>query len=153
MSTLHDALPVDPVARALARAAGVLPDQGPIGVFVHHNTLHAFQHLPFHEGVQAGADALGAEPYLSLARFREAFRAGRVDDADIRAGIVRTLGFRGAEPVLRSYARAELWHLLTVTEADADDAAGLTYLLQAGIARECEDLPLWSACLARAARG
>ncbi|MGE0591649.1 MAG: putative inorganic carbon transporter subunit DabA [Vicinamibacterales bacterium] len=144
---------MNPVARALARAAGVLPDQGPIGVFVHHNTLHAFQHLPFHEGVQAGADALGAEPYLSLARFREAFRAGRVDDADVRAGIVRTLGLRGAEPVLRSYTRAELWHLLTVTEADADDAAGLAYLLQAGIARECEDLPLWSACLARAARG
>ncbi|MDQ8160895.1 MAG: Na-translocating system protein MpsB, partial [Gemmatimonadota bacterium] len=60
------------MARALAAAHGILPDQGPIGVFIHHNTLHAFQHLPFHEGVQAGAAALGARPYLSLREFRAA---------------------------------------------------------------------------------
>ncbi len=74
------------------RAAGVLPDQGPIGVFVHHNTLHAYQHLPFHEGVQAGADALGAEPYLTLPAFRAAWREGRIDDADLRTEIGRALG-------------------------------------------------------------
>ena len=62
MSGTHGALPADPYDRALARARGVLPDQGPIGVFIHHNTLHAYQHLPFHEGVQAGAADLGARP-------------------------------------------------------------------------------------------
>ena len=67
----------------------MLPDQGPIGVFIHHNTLHAFQHLPFHEGVQAGADALGARPYLSLREFRAALRRGRIADADLRHEIAR----------------------------------------------------------------
>ena len=55
-----DAHEADPVSRALSAAHGILPDQGPIGVFIHHNTLHAFQHLPFHAGVQQGAAALGA---------------------------------------------------------------------------------------------
>ena len=62
MSAGHSSHSDTPIGRALARAHGVLPDQGPIGVFIHHNTLHAFQQLRFHEAVQAGADALGARP-------------------------------------------------------------------------------------------
>lgn len=143
----------DPVVRALARAAGVLPDQGPIGVFVHHNTLHAYQHLPFHEAVQAGADALGAEPYLTLPAFRAAWRDGRIEDVDLRTEIGRALGPGGGDGVLGTLTRAELWHMLMVTGAESDDAAGLAYTIHAGVARECEDLPLWHACLARATRG
>ncbi len=145
--------PADPIARALARAAGVLPDQGPIGVFVHHNTLHAYQHLPFHQAVQEGAAALGAEPYLTLPAFRAAWRDGRIADADLRTEIGRALGAGADASVLGTLTRAEVWHTLTVTTADSDDAAGLAYTVHAGVARECEDLPLWQACLARTARG
>jgi hypothetical protein len=141
------------VARALARARGVLPDQGPIGVFIHHNTLHAFQHLPFHEGVQAGADALGAEPYLTLRAFRRHHRSGRIADEDLRTELVRALGARGSEPVIWGLTRAELWHHLIVSESDGDDAAGLSFTIHAGVAPQCADLARWDACHARAIRG
>lgn len=143
----------DPVSRAIARARGVLPDQGPIGVFIHHNTLHAFQHLPFHPGVQAGADALGAQPYLTLPAFRAAHRTGRVADADLRVEIARFLGPRAAEEILPGLTRGHVWHQLLTTESDSEDAAGLEFTVQAGIALECADPARWDACRARVAAG
>src|SRR6185503_4210922 len=50
---------------SLHHAAHLLPAQGPINVFIHHNTLHAFEELPFDEAVQAGGRLLGCQPYLS----------------------------------------------------------------------------------------
>ena len=143
----------DPVARALATASGILPDQGPIGVFVHHNTLHAFQHLPFHEGVCAGAAALGARPYLSLDEFRDAWRTGRISDAALRTEIDIALGSSGHDAVLGSLTRAELWHTLLVADCDTTDAAGLAFTIDLGTAPQAEDRALWQACCSRVAAG
>ncbi len=143
----------DPIARAVDRAAGVLPGQGPIGVFVHHNTLHAFQHMPFHQGVQAGAAALGARPYLTLREFRAALQAGRVADADVRHEVARTLGADADGPVLPSLTRAALWHTLLTEACEPDDAAGLAFTIRIGAADESRDEPRWRACLSRVARG
>ena len=143
----------DPVSRALARAAGVLPDQGPIGVFVHHNTLHAYQHRPFHEAVQAGAHDLNARPYLSLVEFRAALRSGRIDDRDVWTEVDRALGVDGAAVVGVGFTRRQLWHTLLVTDCDPEDAAGLAFTIEIGHAPQCANLPLWHACLTRLARG
>jgi hypothetical protein len=124
----------DPLGRALARAAAVLPDQGPIGVFVHHNTLHAFQHLSFHEGVQAGARDLGARPYLSLAEFRAAAQSGRIALDDVRWEIDAALGDRRSDDVLPGLSRAALWRVLLLADCDGDDAAGLEFAIKAGLA-------------------
>ena len=43
----------------------LLPAQGPINVFIHHNTLHAFEDLPFDEAVKKGAQLYGCQPYLT----------------------------------------------------------------------------------------
>ena len=147
----HHALPSDPVERALARAHGILPDQGPIGVFVHHNTLHAFQHQPFFDGIEAGAALLGARPYLPLAAFRAAWRTGRIADADVRTEITRTLGEGARVVVAPGLSTAALWHTLMTADVheDADDADGLAFAVDAGTAPESRDRDRWAACLAR----
>ena len=70
---------------AVGHAAHVLPSQGPIEIFVHHNTLHAFEHLPFDEAVQKGQDRYGAQPYFSEAAYREMIGTGRITISDLQA--------------------------------------------------------------------
>jgi uncharacterized protein YbcC (UPF0753/DUF2309 family) len=68
-------------------AAHLLPRQGSIGVFVHHNTLHAFQHLPFEEAVIEASHLFGAEPYMSEAAYRAELARGRIQLVDIDAAL------------------------------------------------------------------
>src|ERR1043165_9691424 len=75
--------------RALAHARHILPAQGPIGNFVHHNTLHAFQHEPFHEAVRHASDVYGTQGYLSETVYRAALAEGRVDEDDLEDALER----------------------------------------------------------------
>jgi uncharacterized protein YbcC (UPF0753/DUF2309 family) len=71
------------IREALAHAAHLLPDQGPIAVFIHHNTLHAFEKLPFHEAVAKGSETYHARGYLEEDTFRALHESGRITDADL----------------------------------------------------------------------
>lgn len=122
----------DPVERALQRAHSILPDQGPIGVFVHHNTLHAFQHLPFHEGVQKGSELLGARPYLDLHEYKAAYARGRIDQYGLDESIARTLGDRAQERVVFGLSRAELWRSIMLHGIDEDELQPLVFARNMG---------------------
>jgi uncharacterized protein YbcC (UPF0753/DUF2309 family) len=63
--------------------------QGPIGVFVHHNTLHAFEDLPFERAVIDAAQLFGAEPYMPEAAYRAELARGRIRMEDIDAVLDR----------------------------------------------------------------
>lgn len=80
---------------ALHAAAHYLPAQASLEVFVHHNTLHAFQHLPFHEGVSAAQKKLGAKGYLPEERYRAALRSGRITDDDLNAALAELPPLQG----------------------------------------------------------
>lgn len=73
----------------LEHIAHLLPAQGPIGVFIHHNTLHAFQHLTFEEAVTQAARIFGAEPYMTEEAYRAAYAAGRIREEDLDAVLAR----------------------------------------------------------------
>jgi uncharacterized protein YbcC (UPF0753/DUF2309 family) len=85
-----------------------LPAQGPITVFIHHNTLHAFEDLPFEEAVVRGAGVFGCQPYLSTERYREALARGRIRFDDLRAVLRDDLGPRADESVLHAMTRLHL---------------------------------------------
>lgn len=89
-------------------AAHLLPAQGPITVFVHHNTLHAFEDLPFHEGVQKGARIFGNQPYLPEERYQQELARGRIRPADLLAVLKEALGAAGDERIVACTNRLEL---------------------------------------------
>jgi uncharacterized protein YbcC (UPF0753/DUF2309 family) len=102
----------DPVLARLAEAidgAGrLLPAQGPITVFIHHNTLHAFEDRPFTAAVEAAGRLFGCQPYMAKRQYREALARGRIQFADLEAVLREDLGPRVDVKVLRSCARLDL---------------------------------------------
>jgi uncharacterized protein YbcC (UPF0753/DUF2309 family) len=54
-------------------------------VFIHHNTLHAFEHLPFEQAVEQAAKVYGAEAYLPEQRYLEEHGQGRITERDLDA--------------------------------------------------------------------
>jgi uncharacterized protein YbcC (UPF0753/DUF2309 family) len=55
-----------------------LPSQTPLKDFIHHNTLHAFQHQEFFEGIFKASSLFGYKVTLSLNEFRKLHTLGRI---------------------------------------------------------------------------
>src|SRR3954468_12329249 len=87
------------LAKLIDHASHLLPAQGPITVFIHHNTLHAFEDLPFNEAVKKGAHVFGCHPYLSEDRYRDELRRGRIRFSDLQDVLNEDLGSRAEEKV------------------------------------------------------
>lgn len=73
-----------------------LPSQAPLKDFIHHNTLHAFQDLKFHEALDRATQIFGYKVYLPLAEYRSMYRQGI-----IRREVLQTvLSEKGVESAL-----------------------------------------------------
>lgn len=66
-------------------AARLLPEQAPLHAFVHHNTLHPFEHLPFEEAVLEGWRQLGGQPYQREQAFAKHIQTRRILAEDLEA--------------------------------------------------------------------
>ncbi|MCC6159368.1 MAG: DUF2309 domain-containing protein [Deltaproteobacteria bacterium] len=93
---------------AIEHAGHLLPAQGPISVFIHHNTLHAFEDRPFEQAVVEAGELFGCEPFLSEARYREEHLRGRIHEVDIRAVLERDVDKDGAVRLGNLLTRSEL---------------------------------------------
>lgn len=147
-------------------AAHLLPTQGPIGVFVHHNTLHAFQHKMFDEAVVEASKLYGRQPYLTEAAFRAELKRGRILPADVEAILERE---EDEEILPNRLSRRQLRRLLLVPGLREFDVRTLPWLLEEGgwLERFRDDLgseaqhalmhdrpgALWKACLAKVPLG
>lgn len=62
----------------------LLPNQGPIKDFIHHNPLHGFQSIPFHEGVALASKLFGAKSYLDPEFYQTQFKKGLITEAQFK---------------------------------------------------------------------
>ena len=96
------------LGHVIDHVAHLLPAQGPITVFIHHNTLHAFETLAFEDAVKKGAQIFGCEPYLSEDRYRDELRRGRIRFSDLQEVLERDLGFGATQKIPCFGTRQEL---------------------------------------------
>lgn len=71
------------VAERIARFGHWLPEQRPIGVFVHQNPVGAFESRHFHAVCEAATRIRGARTTLTVARYRQLRDARRIRPEDI----------------------------------------------------------------------
>jgi uncharacterized protein len=115
--------------RALAHVSHLLPAQGPINVFVHHNTLHAFEELPFFQAVEIGGETLGCHPYLSESDYRAELKAGNFNEQDIEAVLLEDLEGRDDHWIATLGTRFALHYAMLLHPVHAAPRAELEWLI------------------------
>ncbi|MBI4346569.1 MAG: DUF2309 domain-containing protein [Elusimicrobia bacterium] len=144
-------------------SAELLPAQGPIGIFIHHNPLHAFESLDFDSAAIWASRRLSSEPYLPEAEYRDCFHDGRLTERDLRWSLLQSLGHDGDRRVAAGVTRLELRLLIARYGIPEASGPSLSWLLkETDVLRGWrEDLPaeargnlreggarkLWDACL------
>ncbi|MHB1079598.1 MAG: DUF2309 domain-containing protein [Prosthecobacter sp.] len=74
--------------QAVEHAAHFLPSQGPLGVFLHYNTLRSLRHLRFEDAAIEGGNLFKAEPFLSEETYQTERSRRRILDEDIDAVLI-----------------------------------------------------------------
>jgi len=64
-----------------------LPNQFPLKDFIHHNTLHSFQHEPFHKALHKASTIFGYKTYLGLDEYRRLYKEGKIK-TDVLKGVI-----------------------------------------------------------------
>lgn len=78
--------------QVLLRLKHYLPAQAPLKDFVHHNTLHAFQHLKFEKGIRDASKIFGYKVSLSLSEYRDLFKRKKIDQEILSRVVLKRKG-------------------------------------------------------------
>src|SRR6516162_10346735 len=131
------------IAGVIDELAHLLPAQGPISIFIHHNTLHAFEHLPFEEAVELAGERLGCEPFLAESRYRDKLASGRILARDVERLLEEQLRERGARDIAGAIRRVDFWRAVVLHGIPAATGRELLWLLEEtpALSRFRKDLP------------
>jgi uncharacterized protein YbcC (UPF0753/DUF2309 family) len=111
------------IIAALNHLDHVLPGQGPIHEFVHHNTIHGFQHLPFEKALVEFEELTGIYGYLPESQNRNLFQQGRINNDDLLAALAHDPELQADQVVYQSdsliITRKDIYCIALLYELDA----------------------------------
>jgi uncharacterized protein YbcC (UPF0753/DUF2309 family) len=122
------------ISATLKHLDHVLPGQAPILNFVHHNTLHGYQHLSFEQALAEAERLTGIRGYLPEDQFRGFYRQGRIDAGDIDAVLTHAPNLVAAESLLRlqgrNIARRDLYRIALLYDTEGLTPNELTWRIE-----------------------
>ncbi|MBN9518283.1 DUF2309 domain-containing protein [bacterium] len=124
-----DSDPAEHLRHAIDHAAHLLPAQGPITVFIHHNTLHAFEAQRFEDAVRRGGEVFGCQPYLTEERYRTELGRGRIRFDGLRWVLRDDLADRADDQIVGLCTRLDLRLAMLQYPVWTGPAAELDYFL------------------------
>jgi uncharacterized protein YbcC (UPF0753/DUF2309 family) len=65
-----------------------LPSQQALKDFIHHNSLHAFQHMKFYDAIFKASKIFGFQAHLQLTEYRAMYKTGRIRE-DILQQVIK----------------------------------------------------------------
>jgi uncharacterized protein YbcC (UPF0753/DUF2309 family) len=74
-----------------------LPSQTPLKDFIHHNSLHAFQHLPFYEAIFTSSAIFGHQATFNLNEYRKLYEIGRIRHEILEQAVLARKGAQDAK--------------------------------------------------------
>ncbi|MGI9158142.1 MAG: putative inorganic carbon transporter subunit DabA, partial [Saprospiraceae bacterium] len=74
-----------------------LPSQTPLKDFIHHNSLHAFQEMPFYEAIFTSSAIFGHQATFSITEYRNLYAAGRIRPEILEKVTIDRKGVRDAK--------------------------------------------------------
>jgi uncharacterized protein YbcC (UPF0753/DUF2309 family) len=111
----------------------VLPAQAPIRDFVHHNTLHGFQHQPFADALMAAQALTGASTYWPASKFRECLACGRVSADDLNAALDAAGIAELDAPLFCALSRRDVLSASLMADIEAPDTCRADWLHREGL--------------------
>jgi hypothetical protein len=84
-------------AHALHELRHFLPTQTPLKDFIHHNSLHAFQHMKFYDAIFKASKIFGYQVTLQLTEFRQLYKNGRINNEVLEKIIAEKKGVNNVE--------------------------------------------------------
>lgn len=79
-------------AQAIHELKHYLPSQQALKDFIHHNSLHAFQHMKFYDAIFKASKIFGFQAHLQLSEYREMYKTGRIRKDVLRMVIANKKG-------------------------------------------------------------